>query len=193
MNDLEYLTKGKKYVAVTDWRPAQLLPSLLVCLAPFPVGPVPLGAYPMGSSSLHMLKGLDVPLYVGRPHWGRVLKMWPHQHYKGSLLGLSASAVHGSSQQIKNLHGLWGCISTLLAPSQVACDPYAKVFVRVNLLERGIVDCICHIRWCSLIGYTQYLTFGYVKMKLPSLGPSVQFRKVSLQLGTIMKWCDSPI
>ena len=63
MNNPEYLTEGKKYVAVTNRRPAQLLPSLLVCLAPFPVGPVPLGAYPMGSSSLHMLKGLDVPLY----------------------------------------------------------------------------------------------------------------------------------
>ena len=92
------LTEGKKYVAVTDQRPAQLLPSLLICLAPFPVGPVPLGAYQMSSSSLHMLKGLDVPLYTGRPHRGRILKMWPHQHYKGSLLGLSASAMHGSPQ-----------------------------------------------------------------------------------------------
>ena len=50
-------------MAVMEQRPAQLLPSHLVCLAPFPVGPVPLGAYSMGSSSLHMLKGLDVPLY----------------------------------------------------------------------------------------------------------------------------------
>ena len=30
----------------------------------------------------------------------------PYQHYKGSLLGLSASAVHGSSQEPQNLQSL---------------------------------------------------------------------------------------
>ena len=108
MNDLEYLTKGKKYVTVKDWRPAQFHPSLLICLAPFSVRPIPLETYPMGSSSPHMLKGFDIPLCVGggEPHWGRVLEMRPHQHYKGLLLGLSASAVQSSSQEPQNLQSL---------------------------------------------------------------------------------------
>ena len=187
MKDVEYLTEGKKYVAVTDRRPAQLLPSLLIYLAPFPFGPVPLGAYPMGAALLctcsRVLESLCTrgdPTGAAYSRFG--LTSITKARFLVSLLvpcmvllnKLRIFMAFEAASRHCSLHLRWLVI--LMS---------RYLLVRVNPLERGIVNCIRHIRWCSIVGYTHYLAF--VKMKLPSLGPSVQFRKVSLQLGTIVK------
>ena len=169
-------------MAVKDRRPAQLLPSLLMCLA-CPTWSISNGqlfsAHAQGSRcpSVHRETTLRAYSRCGLTSITKarflVSLLVPCMVLLNKLrifMAFEAASRHCS------LHLRWLVI--LMS---------RYLLVRVNPLERGIVNCIRHIRWFSIVGYTQYLAFGYVKMKLPSLGPSVQFRKVSLQLGTIVK------